>query len=57
MSRGPATSTAGTRARFRRATYGSPQSNGCVEMRISDAAKVWPLAPIGTLVTVVGPPS
>ena len=42
---------------FVRATYGSPQSNGCVEMRISDAAKVWPLAPIGTLVTVVGPPS
>jgi len=42
---------------FVRATYGSPQSNGCVEMRISDAAKVWPLAPIGTLVTVVGPAS
>ena len=40
---------------FVRATYGTPQSNGCVEMRISDAAKVWPLAPIGTLVTVVGP--
>jgi peptidoglycan hydrolase-like protein with peptidoglycan-binding domain len=42
---------------FVRATYGSPQSNGCVEMRISDAAKVWPLSPIGTLVTVVGPTS
>jgi len=42
---------------FVRATYGSPQSNGCVEMRISDAAKVWPLSPIGTLVTVVGPAS
>jgi peptidoglycan hydrolase-like protein with peptidoglycan-binding domain len=42
---------------FVRATYGSPQSNGCVEMRIADAAKVWPLSPIGTLVTVVGPPS
>jgi lipoprotein-anchoring transpeptidase ErfK/SrfK len=40
---------------FVRATYGSPQSNGCVEMRISDAAKVWPLSPIGTLVTVTGP--
>jgi lipoprotein-anchoring transpeptidase ErfK/SrfK len=42
---------------FVRATYGSPQSNGCVEMRISDAAKVWPLSPIGTLVTVTGPAS
>jgi peptidoglycan hydrolase-like protein with peptidoglycan-binding domain len=42
---------------FVRASYGSPQSNGCVEMRISDAAKVWPLSPIGTLVTVLGPPS
>jgi peptidoglycan hydrolase-like protein with peptidoglycan-binding domain len=40
---------------FVRATYGSPQSNGCVEMRIADAAKVWPLSPIGTLVTVTGP--
>jgi peptidoglycan hydrolase-like protein with peptidoglycan-binding domain len=42
---------------FVRATYGSPQSNGCVEMPISTAAKVWPLSPIGTLVTVVGPAS
>ena len=42
---------------FVRATYGFPQSNGCVEMRIADAAKVWPLSPIGTLVTVVGPAS
>jgi lipoprotein-anchoring transpeptidase ErfK/SrfK len=40
---------------FPRASYGSPQSNGCVEMAISDAAQVWPLTPIGTLVTVVGP--
>ncbi|HEY7916862.1 MAG TPA: L,D-transpeptidase family protein [Acidimicrobiales bacterium] len=40
---------------FVRATYGSPQSNGCVEMAIADAAQVWPLTPIGTLVTVVGP--
>ncbi len=39
------------------ATYGSPQSNGCVEMPIAEAAQVWPLTPIGTLVTVVGPPS
>lgn len=40
---------------FVRASYGTPQSNGCVEMAISDAAQVWPLTPIGTLVTVVGP--
>jgi peptidoglycan hydrolase-like protein with peptidoglycan-binding domain len=42
---------------FVRATYGSPQSNGCVEMSIANAAQVWPLTPIGTLVTVIGPPS
>jgi peptidoglycan hydrolase-like protein with peptidoglycan-binding domain len=42
---------------FVRATYGSPQSNGCVEMPIATAATVYPLTPIGTLVTVVGPPS
>ncbi len=42
---------------FVRATYGSPQSNGCVEMPIATAAQVWPLTPIGTLVTVVGPPT
>ena len=42
---------------FVRAAYGFPQSNGCVEMRISDVAKVWPLSPIGTLVTVMGPAS
>jgi len=40
---------------FIRATYGSPQSNGCVEMSYTDAANVWPLTPIGTLVTVEGP--
>jgi lipoprotein-anchoring transpeptidase ErfK/SrfK len=40
---------------FIRATYGSPQSNGCVEMSYADAALVWPLTPIGTLVTVEGP--
>jgi lipoprotein-anchoring transpeptidase ErfK/SrfK len=40
---------------FIRASYGSPQSNGCVEMSYADAAMVWPLTPIGTLVTVVGP--
>jgi peptidoglycan hydrolase-like protein with peptidoglycan-binding domain len=42
---------------FVRATYGSPQSNGCVEMPVATAAQVWPLTPIGTLVTVVGPAS
>ncbi len=40
---------------FIRASYGSPQSNGCVEMSYADAATVWPLTPVGTLVTVVGP--
>jgi peptidoglycan hydrolase-like protein with peptidoglycan-binding domain len=42
---------------FVRGSYGSPQSNGCVEMAITDAAKTWPLTPIGTLVTVTGPAS
>jgi peptidoglycan hydrolase-like protein with peptidoglycan-binding domain len=42
---------------FVRATYGSYQSNGCVEMPVATAAIVWPLTPIGTLVTVVGPVS
>ena len=40
---------------FPRAAYGFPQSNGCVEMRITTAGKLWPYTPIGTLVTVVGP--
>ncbi len=40
---------------FVRASYGSPQSNGCVEMTYADAALVWPLTPIGTLVTVDRP--
>jgi lipoprotein-anchoring transpeptidase ErfK/SrfK len=42
---------------FVRATYGTPQSNGCVEMTVADAQTLWPLTPIGTLVTVVGPAS
>ena len=42
---------------FVRATYGSPQSNGCVEMSVADAQTLWPLTPIGTLVTVIGPSS
>lgn len=40
---------------FVRATYGSPQSNGCVEMTVSNAQMLWPLTPVGTLVSVVGP--
>jgi lipoprotein-anchoring transpeptidase ErfK/SrfK len=40
---------------FIRSHYGTPQSNGCVEMSYADAALVWPLTPIGTLVTVIGP--
>jgi len=42
---------------FVRAKYGFPQSNGCVEMTVANAGTLWPLTPIGTLVTVVGPAS
>jgi lipoprotein-anchoring transpeptidase ErfK/SrfK len=37
---------------YPRAAYGFPQSNGCVEMPIPTAGKVWPDTPIGTLVTI-----
>ncbi len=37
---------------FDRPSYGSPQSLGCVEMGLEDAAEVWPYTPVGTLVTV-----
>lgn len=37
---------------FDRASYGSPQSLGCVEMPLEDAEAVWPYTPIGTPVTV-----
>jgi len=37
---------------FVRPGYGYPQSDGCVEMPIANAAVVFPLTPIGTLVTV-----
>jgi peptidoglycan hydrolase-like protein with peptidoglycan-binding domain len=37
---------------FVRGSYGFPQSDGCVEMPPSNAAVVFPLTPIGTLVTV-----
>jgi len=40
---------------FIRASYGTPQSNGCVEMSYANAALIWALTPIGTLVTVEGP--
>ena len=37
---------------FIRASYGWPQSLGCVEMPFANAKIVWPRTPIGTLVTV-----
>jgi len=37
---------------FDRASFGTPQSLGCVELPLSAAAKVYPYMPIGTLVTI-----
>jgi L,D-transpeptidase catalytic domain len=37
---------------FPRASYGTPQSLGCVELPEAAAAQVWPYTPIGTLVTI-----
>lgn len=37
---------------YPRASYGFPQSNGCVEMAPSNAKKLWPFTPIGTPVSV-----
>jgi peptidoglycan hydrolase-like protein with peptidoglycan-binding domain len=37
---------------FDRASYGTPQSLGCVEMPLEDAEAVYPYTPIGTPVTV-----
>ncbi len=37
---------------FDRASFGTPQSLGCVEMPLEEAAEVFPYTPIGTLVTV-----
>jgi lipoprotein-anchoring transpeptidase ErfK/SrfK len=37
---------------FPRPSYGSPQSNGCVELPIATAARVYPLLAIGDLVIV-----
>jgi peptidoglycan hydrolase-like protein with peptidoglycan-binding domain len=38
---------------FIRASYGFPQSLGCVEMPFSEAGQVYPYTPIGTIVNVV----
>jgi hypothetical protein len=37
---------------FNRASYGYPQSVGCVEAPVTTAGKIWPYTPIGTLVTI-----
>jgi len=37
---------------FDRASYGTPQSLGCVELPLAAAGEVWPYTPIGTLVTI-----
>ncbi len=37
---------------FNRASYGSPQSVGCVEMPEAAAGRIYPYTPIGTLVTI-----
>ncbi|MFT3864893.1 MAG: L,D-transpeptidase family protein [Solirubrobacterales bacterium] len=39
---------------FDRASYGSPQSLGCVEMPNEEAEAIWPYTPIGTPVTILG---
>jgi hypothetical protein len=40
---------------FERATYGSYQSLGCVELPVSTSQWIWPYLTYGTLVTVQGP--
>ena len=37
---------------FPRASFGTPQSLGCVELPEAAAARIWPFTPIGTLVTI-----
>jgi hypothetical protein len=37
---------------FDRASYGTPQSVGCVELPEAAAKRIWPYTPIGTLVTI-----
>jgi Bacterial Ig-like domain/L,D-transpeptidase catalytic domain len=39
---------------FPRGGYGWPQSLGCVELNLSDAAQAWPYLTYGSLVSVVG---
>ena len=39
---------------YPRASYGFPQSNGCVEMNPATAKSVWPFTPLGTPVSVTG---
>jgi peptidoglycan hydrolase-like protein with peptidoglycan-binding domain len=36
-----------------RADYGIPQSLGCIELPLTDAARAWPYLAYGTLVTVI----
>ena len=40
---------------FERASYGSYQSLGCVELPVNTAKRLWPYLTYGTLVTVQGP--
>jgi lipoprotein-anchoring transpeptidase ErfK/SrfK len=37
---------------FPRASFGTPQSLGCVELPEASAKKLWPYTPVGTLVTI-----
>ena len=37
---------------FNRASFGTPQSLGCVELPEASAKRVWPYTPIGTLVAI-----
>lgn len=39
---------------FDRASFGTPQSLGCVELPLQASAEVWPYMPIGTIVTIAG---
>jgi hypothetical protein len=39
---------------FDRASFGTPQSLGCVELPLADSAEIYPYTPIGTLVTIEG---
>jgi peptidoglycan hydrolase-like protein with peptidoglycan-binding domain len=38
---------------FPRASYGIPQSLGCIELDLADAAKAWPYLAYGTIVSVI----